>query len=98
MGISIIFVNFPCYSMGISDSFYFLSIFHVIFYVIFCKFFMLFNGRFAFDQLSMLFNGNLRLEKLREGRGDGRANRRTDGQMDRLMYGNSPCAQKGQPN
>ena len=31
---------------------------------------MLFNGKFAFCQFSMLFNGNLRLEKLRGGRTD----------------------------
>ena len=42
----------------------------------FSKFSMLFNGKFAFDQLSMLFDGNMRLEKLG---GDVRTNGRTYG-------------------
>ena len=33
---------------------------------------MLFNGNFAFNQFPMLFNGNLRLEKLGGGQTDGR--------------------------
>ena len=44
---------------------------------------MLFNGMFAFYQFSMLFNGNLRLEKLRGGgRTDVRTDGRTDGRME----------------
>ena len=60
---------------------------------------MLFNGKFVFFQLPMLFNGNLSLETLRGG-----AYIRTDG----WMSGNSPlcptghrpfgaAAQKGKP-
>ena len=58
-------VNLPCYSIGISYFFYFSSILHVIQWEV-----------YAFYQL-MLFNGNLRLEKLRGG-----TNSRTDGWTD----------------
>ena len=46
------FVNFQCYSMGnLHFSFFF-------------KFSLLFNGKFAFYHFPMLFNENLRIEKL----------------------------------
>ena len=82
------FVMLPCYSMGISNCFHFSSIFHVIqweicIFLLFCKFSMLFKGKFAFHQLSMLFNENLRLEKLWGGR------------MNVWTYGNSPLCPTG---
>ena len=46
---------------------------------------MLFNGRFVFCQFPMLFNENLRLEKLwggTDGRTDGWTDGCTDGQTD----------------
>ena len=42
---------------------------------------MLFNGKLVFCQFPILFNGNLRLEKL-DGRNDGRMERWTDGLTD----------------
>ena len=68
-----IFINFPCYSIGNMHFFYFS-----------CKFSMLFNGEFAFCQFPILFNGNLRLEKLG---GDGRTEGQTDGWTDGRMDG-----------
>merc|ERR1711911_351928 len=56
----LVFINFPCYSMG------------NILFLLFCEFSMVFNGKVAFCQFSMLFNGNLRLEKLWGGQTDGR--------------------------
>ena len=47
-----------------------------------CKFSILFNEKFAFCQFFMLFNGNLRLEKLWGGRTDGRMDGRTGGRTD----------------
>ena len=43
---------------------------------------MLFNGKFVFCQFPMLFNGNLKLEKVREGRTDGWTNGQTDGRLE----------------
>ena len=90
------FVMLPCYSMGISNCFHFSSIFHVIqweicIFLLFCKFAMLFNGKYAFYQLSMLFNGNLKLEKLRRGGTYGRMYGWTYGRT----YGNSPLCPTG---
>ena len=39
---------------------------------------MLFNGKFAFYEFSMLFNGNLRLEKRGGGQTDGHIDVRMD--------------------
>ena len=50
---------------------------------------MLFNGKFAFCQFPMLFNGNLRLEKL------GGMYRRMDGPSYGQTYGNSPLCPTG---
>ena len=52
---------------------------------------MLFNGKFAFCQFSMLFNGNLRFEKLRGMGGDGRTDGRTYGRT----YGICPLCPTG---
>ena len=67
------FVNFPCYSME-NVHFSIVYKFSMLFNGKFasCHFPMLFNVKFAFCQFHMLFNGNLRIKKLRGGRGRGR--------------------------
>ena len=57
------------------------------FFIISDQFSMLFNGKFAFYQFPILFNRNLRLEKLGGGW--------TDRLMDGRMYGNSPLSPTG---
>ena len=61
---------------------------------------MLFNGKFVFCQFPMLFNGNLRLEKLREGWGTyGWTDVRTSGNSILCPTGHRPfgaAAQKEQ--
>ena len=52
---------------------------------------MLLNGKLAFCHFSMLFNGNLRIEKLRggdvrtDGRTDGRTDQPTDGPTEKWL-------------
>ena len=65
-------INLPCYSMGILHFSQFSSIFHInqwetYIFLLFHKFSILFNGKFAFCQFPMLFNGNIRFEKLQGG-------------------------------
>ena len=74
------FFNFPCYPIRILHILIFLSIFNVIrweicIFLFFCKFAMLFNGKFAFFHFLMVFNGDLRIEKLWGGK-------HTDGRTD----------------
>ena len=84
--------------MGVLHSFNILSIFNgnFIFFLFFGQlsmlfngkfvfFYLLFNGRFAFCQFSMLFNGNLRIEKLGGGT-DGRTDGRTYVQIPPVFY------------
>ena len=79
--------------MGVLHSFNILSIFNgnFIFFLFFGQlsmlfngkfvfFYLLFNGRFAFCQFSMLFNGNLRIESF--GGGEKETDGRTDGHME----------------
>ena len=84
MGITHFFSFFHQFSMLFNGNFAFFSFFcqfsmlfneKFAFFYFFWKFSMLFNGEFAFCQFSMLFNGNLRIEKLQGGtygRTDGR--------------------------
>ena len=54
-------------------------------FLFFCKFSLLFNGRFVFCHFHISFDGNLRLEKLLGGRTYVRTYGRTDGRMYRHL-------------